>query len=305
MEGYMNNDSKVWLNGNLIPWSEATVPLLSHGFSRGSAFFEVFGVHVGPKGPMAFRMDQHLKRLLGSAELLEMKLAYSTEEIIAAVKSTVAVNNLGRGLIKMLAYWGEEAIINLVLDVKLDLAIFAIPQSDDLKLDQASAISACVSKWRKIHPATVPVAAKACSNYLNGYLVRKDANNRGFDIGIALDTDGFLAEGSIESVFIVKDGVLKTPPLGRILSSITRMSILEAAAKIGIPTREIAISAEELSDADEIFTCHTGIKVEPIARLEDRGFETPGPVTGQVMQLMNDIIEFKDERFKDWFQPLD
>jgi branched-chain amino acid aminotransferase len=305
MEAYMNTDSKVWLNGNLIPWSEATVPLLSHGFSRGSAFFEVFGVHVGPEGRMAFRMDQHLKRLMGSAELLEMELAYSTEEIIAAVKSTVAANNLGRGLIKIMAYWGEEAIINLVLDAKLDMAIFAIPKSDDLKLDQASAISACVSKWRKIHPATVPVAAKASSNYLNGYLVRKDANNRGFDIGIALDTDGFLAEGSIESVFIVKDGVLKTPPLGRILSSITRMSILEAAAKIGIPAREAPISAEELSDADEVFTCHTGIKVEPIARLEYRKFETPGPVTGQVLQLMNDIIEFKDERFVDWFQPLD
>ena len=300
----MNNDAKVWLNGKLVAWSEATVPLLSHGFSRGSAFFEVFGVHVGPEGPMAFRMDQHLKRLTGSAELLEMELAYSIEEIVAAVKKTVEANNLGRGLIKMLAYWGEEAIINLVLDTKLDLAIFAIPQSDYLKLDRASSLSACVSKWRKIHPATVPVAAKACSNYLNGYLVRKDAVNRGYDLGIALDTDGFLAEGSIESVFIVKDGLLKTPPLGRILSSITRMSILEAVARIGIPSQEGPISAEELSQADEIFTCHTGIKVEPIARLDDRKLKTPGPVTEQVMQLMNDIIEFKDERFMDWFQPL-
>jgi branched-chain amino acid aminotransferase len=304
MEGYMNNDSKVWLNGNMIPWSEATVPLLSHGFSRGSAFFEVFGIHVGPAGPMAFRMNQHLKRLMGSAELLEMELAYSTEEIVAAVKTTVAANNLGRGLIKMLAYWGEEAIINLVLDSKLDLAIFAIPESRELKLDSAASISACLSKWRKIHPETVPVGAKACSNYLNGYLIRKDANNRGFDMGIALDTDGFLAEGSIESVFIVKDGVLKTPPLGRILSSITRMSILEAVPRIGIPVREGPITAEELFAADEIFTCHTGIKVEPIARFEDRELEAPGPVTKQVKQLMDGIIQFKDERFIDWFQPL-
>ena len=120
----------------------------------------------------------------------------------------------------MLAYWGEEAIINLVLDSKLDLAIFTIPKREELNLDKPSPLSACVSKWRKIHPSTVPVAAKACSNYLNGYLVRRDANKRGFDLGIALDTDGFLAEGSIESVFIVKDGVLKTPPLGKILSSI-------------------------------------------------------------------------------------
>jgi branched-chain amino acid aminotransferase len=249
-------------------------------------------------------MNQHLKRLMGSAELLEMELAYSTEEIVAAVKTTVAANNLGRGLIKMLAYWGEEAIINLVLDSRLDLAIFAIPESRELKLDSATSISACLSKWRKIHPETVPVGAKACSNYLNGYLIRKDAINRGFDMGIALDTDGFLAEGSIESVFIVKDGVLKTPPLGRILSSITRMSILEAVPRIGIPVREGPITAEELFAADEIFTCHTGIKVEPIARFEDRELEAPGPVTRQVKQLMDGIIQFKDERFMDWFQPL-
>jgi branched-chain amino acid aminotransferase len=304
MEDYMNNESKVWLNGNLIPWAEATAPLLSHGFSRGSAFFEVFGIHVGPRGPMAFRMDEHLKRLMKSARLLEMEMAYSAEEIGEAVKATVAANNLGRGLIKILAYWGEEAIIKLVLDTKLDLAVFAIPNSEELKLDQASAISACISKWRKIHPETVPVAAKACSNYLNGYMVRRDANKRGFDIGITLGTDGFLAEGSIESVFIVKDGVLKTPPLGRILSSITRMSILEAVPEIGIPAWEGPITADELFEADEIFTCHTGIKVEPVVRLDSREFEAPGPVTSQVSRLMNDIIQFKDERFMEWFQPL-
>jgi len=300
----MNKELKVWLNGKLIPWQEATVPLLSHGFSRGSAFFEVFGVHVGPEGPMAFRMDEHLKRLMNSAKLLEMELAHSTEEIIAGVKATVNANNLGRGLIKILAYWGKEAVINLVLDSKLDLAIFAIPESKELKLDSTTPISACLSKWRKIHPETVPVGAKCCSNYLNSYLARKDAVSRGFDIGIMLGTDGFLAEASIESVFIVKDGVLKTPPPGRILSSITRMSILEAVPKIGISVREDPITAEELFAADEIFTCHTGIKVEPVARFEDRELETPGPVTKQVKQLMEGIMQFKNESFMEWFQPL-
>ena len=93
-EVFMNNDSKVWLNGNLIPWQEATVPILSHGFSRGSAIFDVFGVHVGPTGPVAFRMDEHLNRLMNSAALLEMQMAYSTQEIIEAVKSTVDINQL-------------------------------------------------------------------------------------------------------------------------------------------------------------------------------------------------------------------
>ena len=300
----MNNNSKVWLNGKLIPWQEATVPLLSHGFSRGSAIFDVFGVHLSPAGPVAFRMDEHIKRLMKSADLLGMELAYSAEEIVEAAKTAVIENKIGRGLVKVLAYWGEEAIIQLVLDSKLDVAIFTIPASEKLALDKPKPLSACVSKWRKIHPETVPVGAKACSNYLNGYLARRDAARRGYDIGIMLGTDGFLAEGSIESIFIVKDGVLKTPPLGRVLSSITRMSILEAAPEIGIPTRQDPISADELLDADEVFTAHTGIKVEPVMRLENRELQAPGPITQKMMQLMDDIILFKNDRFMRWFQPL-
>jgi branched-chain amino acid aminotransferase len=300
----MNSDAKVWLNGNLVPWQEATVPILSHGFSRGSAIFEVFGTHVGPRGTMAFRMDAHLKRLMKSAELLGMQPAFSTETLVEAIKTTVRENRLRRGLVKILAYWGQEAVIRLVLDSPLDVAVFAIPESPELGLDNTKPISACVSKWRKIHPETVPVAAQACSNYLNGYLARKDAMSRGFNVGILLGTDGFLAEGSIESVFIVKDGVLKTPPAGRILASITRLSILQAAPQSGIPVMEYPISADELYAADEIFTAHTGIKVSPVSRFEDRQLPAPGPVTQQLMDLMDNILHFKDDRFMDWFQPL-
>ncbi len=300
----MNDKRKVWFNGDLIPWEKATVPLLSHGFARASAIFEVFGIHEGPDGPAAFRMDKHLRRLMNSAQSLGMKMAYSAEEISEAVAETVRVNDMGRGLIKMMAYWSEEAIIHLVLESKLDLAIFAIPDSEELKLDNAQPISACLSKWRKIHPETVPVSAKACSNYLNAYLARRDANVRGFDIGLMAGTDGFLAEGSTESVFIVKDGVLKTPPLGRVLSGISRMSILQAAPAIGIPTSEETLSPEALFTADEIFTSHTGIKISPVARFENRSFEAPGPVTSQLMELMTNILNFSDSRFKDWLQPL-
>jgi len=300
----MNSDLRVWFNGEMIQRRDATVPILSHGFSRGSAIFDVLGVHPGPNGPMAFRLDDHLARLMKSAELLGMELAYSTEEIIDAIIATVKANGLGRGIIKILAYWGDEVITNLVLDARLDVAIFAIPESEELVLDKQHSISACVARWRKLHPETVPVGAKACANYLNGYLARKDAVSRGFDIGILLGTDGFLAEGSTESVFIVKDGVLMTPPVGRILSSITRLSVLEAAPEIGIPVVERPITVDEISAADEIFTVHTGTKVEAVTRFEDRQLEAPGPVTDQIMKLINDIMQFKDERFMNWFQPL-
>lgn len=300
----MQKESKVWLNGELIDCQDATVPLLSHGFSRASAIFEVFGTHIGPKGTMAFRMDEHLKRLMNSSELLGMNTAYSMEEIAEAVRTAVKENKQARGLVKILAYWGEEAVIQLLLDSPLDVAIFTIPESPELGLDNAKSISACISKWSKIHPQTVPVAAKACANYLNGYLARRDAVSRGYDIGIMLGTDGFLAEGSIESVFIVKDGILKTPPLGRILSSITRKSILDAVSEVGIPVLEHAISEDELLNADEVFTAHTGIKVSPIHRLENREIKGPGPVTKKIMELMEGILAFKDDRFAGWFQHL-
>jgi branched-chain amino acid aminotransferase len=294
---------KVWRNGEMIPWQSANVHIMSHGFSRGSAIFDVFGIYPGPKGPAAFRMDKHIDRLFKSAELLDMEMSYTKEQIIDAVAQSVKANNIKRGLIKILAYYGEEAVISLILDSKLDLAICGIPETDDMGLDQAKPIEICFTKWRKIHPATIPVEAKACSNYLNGMLARKDAVRRGFNVGILLTTDGYVAEGSIESIFMVKDNVLKTPPLGNILSSVTRMSMLEAAPAIGIKTLEEQISPEELMGADEIFVCRTGVKVLPVKKIEERVMDVaPGPVTSELSQLIADIYNFRNDRFSHWLQ---
>jgi len=300
----MFEDLLVWYNGKLVPWKTVTIPVLSHGFSRASAVFEIFGIHVGPDGPAAFRMDQHFKRLMRSVELLEMELPYTEDELAEAVAETVRANNLGRGVIKLMAFWGEEAVIKLVLEGKLDVAIFPVPDTPDLHLDSSEPISACLSKWRKIHPETVPVEAKACSNYLNGYLARKDAKNRGFDTAVMAGTDGFLAEGSTESIFLVKDDVLKVPPLGRVLNSISRRSVLEMSDVLGITSSEETTLPSALLDADEIFSAHTGIKVSPIDRYEDRTLNAPGPITAKLMAAMQNILTFKDERFLHWFQPL-
>jgi len=300
----MKDKPKVWLNNKIIAWEDAQVPILSHGFARGSAVFEVFGTHAVPEGVAAFRMDAHLKRLEQTVDLLGMELGFSIQEIVKAVSKLTNVNKSERGLVKIVAYWGEEAIINLVLKSKLDVAIFTIPASEELGLDKIKPLSACISKWKKLHPETIPVQAKACANYLNGYLVRKDANDRGFDIGLNIGTDGCLAEGSIESVFIVKNGILKTPPLGRILASVTRDSIINAAKLDTIEINETALVKADLYTADEIFTCHTGIKVAPVFRFEEKELKAPGPVTTRVSELINTIMNFRDSRFKDWFQML-
>lgn len=295
---------KIWMNGQMVPWKEANVHVLSHGLSRGSAIFEVFGIHPGPEGPLAFRMDKHLDRLFRSAELLGMEMAYTPEQIAAAVAESVKVNQISRGLIKIMAFYGEQAVIALVLDSKLDLAICGIPEQEDLGLDRAVPIDVCFSKWRKIHNAATPVEAKACANYLNGMLARKDAVSRGYDLGVLLTTDGYVAEGSIESVFMVKNGVLKTSPRGNILLSITRDSILEAAPVIGIEVRQEPLMPQDLMAADEIFTGHSGIKVLPVKRIEERTLEAPGPVTVKMAQAIDDICNLRDERFRHWFQPV-
>jgi branched-chain amino acid aminotransferase len=300
----MTDGSWVWRNGELIRPEQATVPLLSHALSRGSAVFEVFGTHVGPRGTLAFRMDEHLKRLRTSLDSLEMELSCTMEELVVGVSEVVAANGLGRGLVKILAYWGAEAVIDLVPRVPLDVAIFALPDRGELALDRWRNISVCLSRWRKLHPETTPVEAKACANYLNGYLARKDAQDRGFDLGLLAGTDGFLAEGSIEAVFLVREGTLVTPPSHRILRSITRQSILEAAPVAGIPACEEAVRPQALFSAEEIFTSHSGTKVSPVERVEDRRLAAPGPVTRRVMTLMDDILHFRDDRFAGWFQAL-
>lgn len=300
----MADERPVWINGEMSIWENAKAPLLSHGLSRGSAIFEVFGVHPGLDGPKAFRMDKHLDRLFHTAEMLGMELAYTREELVQAASETVRANNVTRGLVKIIAYWSAEPIISLVLDDKLDTAVFAVPESDELMLDMDRTATACFSKWRKLHPETLPTTAKACAYYLNGMLARKSAMARGYDIGILRHTDGFVAEGSIESVFMVKNGVLKTSPLGKILTSITRMSIIEAAIAEGIDVAETLITAEELLNADEIFTGHTGTKVLPIRKFEDRDLPAPGPLTERLAKIIKEITTMKDDQFKDWFQQL-
>jgi len=300
----MREEKKVWLNGEFIPWASATVPILSHSFSRASAFFEIFRIHTGPSGPAAFRMDAHLKRLMNSARLLEMEMCYSVDTIAEAVAKTVILNDVSTGVVKIMAYWSEEAVIRLLPQSKPDLAIFAIPEMPEMNLDSPEPVKTCISKWRKIDPETVPVSAKACSNYLNSYLARKDAVTRGFDIGIMLGTDGFVTEGSAESVFIVKDGIVKIPPLGRVLPGISRMSVMEMTRSMRLETAEEPLGMEDLYDADEIFLSHTGVKVEPVKQFEDKHLAAPGPITRRLMEQMARILSFQDETYMQWMQKL-
>ena len=301
----MSRERKVWRDGKIIPWEQATVHLMSHSVTRGSAIFEVLAVYRTPEGPAAFRLPEHCDRLMRSAELLGMELAQSKEEILRAVVETVKANQITEGFIKIVGFYGEETFTVFVSNPRLELAIFAVTREEYKSKYSASGISICLSRWRKLHPETVPVEAKVAANYLNGMMARRDAVSRGFDLGIMLDTHGFVAEGSVESVFIVKDGTLFTPPLGLILSSISRRSIIEAGPAMGVKIVERSISREEILKADEIFTSSTSRRVTPVYRIEDRNMgEVPGPVSRKVSSFMDSVLAGKEEKFRNWLYPI-
>jgi len=302
-EVMMSSKLKVWINGEIIYWDQATVHIMSHSFTRGSAVFEVISFHQTPNGTAVFRLDEHLKRLHRTTELLSMELFHSAQEIEHGVMETIKANNLRNGFIKIIGYYGNPAFTLLPQQEKLDLSIFAV--DEDLSIDPKQHVSACFCRWRKLDPNTVPVEAKVAGNYINGMLARQEAISRDFDIGILLDTYGFVAEASTEAVFWVEGDVIKTPPPGRILRSISRLSILQAARITGLKAVDEEVKPEKFMKSDEVFFASATGKVLPVSRIEDRILEnTPGPVSRKLARLMSDICAGKDERFKDWLFPV-
>lgn len=297
----MTNGDKVWRNGEFIAWDQATVHVLSHAFSRASAIFDVLKIYETADGPAAFKIDDHIDRLFYSAKLLGMNLAYSKERIKQAALETVRENRIRQGLVKIIAYWSEEAILKLVPDAELDLDIFSIPEAESESFPHRNPIKACISKWRKIPPECMPVKAKACAHYLNGMLARADAQRLGFDIGILLDTRGFVAEGSIETLFMIQNNVLVTPNLGWILKGISRQTIIEIARDDGVEVDERPIAKEELFTADEIFTSTTPSRVQPVGQINDHILNnTPGPLSVKISKLCDDVVKGKIAKYNKW-----
>ena len=299
----MPNKVQAWINGELVQWDQATVHIMSHSFTRGSAVFEVISFHQTLNGTAVFRLDEHLKRLQRSAELLNMELSYSAQEIEQGVMETIKANNLRNGFIKIIGYYGNPSLTILPQQEKLDLSIFAVDEG--LGKDNQNHVSACFCRWRKLDPNTVPIEAKVAGNYINGMLALQEAIHRGFDMGIMLDTDGFVAESSTEAIFWVEGDVIKTPPLGRILHSISRLSILQAATITGLKAVEEQVTPEKIMKANEIFFASTSCKIQPVGRLHDQDFKNaPGPMSRKLANIMSNISTGKDKRFSNWLFPV-
>jgi branched-chain amino acid aminotransferase len=303
----MLENRSVFVNGEFVAWNQAKVHIMCHSFGRGSAIFEVLSLHHTQAGPAAFRLDEHIQRLYRTAALLDMELPMDKKAFHESVLETVRRSKCKQGFIKIICFYPQISFEILPPQKKLDASVFVIDPAEDLggldfPFDKGT--TACLSKWRKLDPETVPVEAKAAANYLNGMMARAEAKRRGFNNVIMVDTQGFIAEGGTESVFLVKDGVLMTPSLGTVLQSITRKSVLEVAPVIGIPTLEGRLKPDLLFEADEIFFSGTPTKALPVRQIEERVLQNvPGPVNKKLTAAMTEIVEGRDERFKHWMFP--
>jgi len=298
----------VYKNGSFVKWAEATVHMMSHSFARGSTIFEVISFYLTASGPAVFRLHEHIARLEKSAAYLDMELPAGHDALCQTVAESVRRNQLQEGVVKMVGYYPQFALDIQPPQKRLDLAVFAIDPAHDLEGVEYSfekGTTAGIARWRKLDPQTVPIEAKAAANYLNGMIARLDVQKRGLDDAVLLDTQGFIAEGATESVFLVKDGRLLTPSLGTVLDSITRRSILQVARYLGIETFEGRLRPELLFEADEIFFANTPFKVIPVRRVENREMPgAPGPMQRRLWDVLRKIAAGDEPSFSDWLYPV-
>jgi branched-chain amino acid aminotransferase len=283
------------MSGKLVPWDDAHIHIGSHVIHYGSAVFEGVRCYATPKGSAVFRLDAHTERLFNSAKIYWMDVPYTKEQVNAAVLDTIAANKLEACYIRPVVYRGAGQLGVNPLGSPVELAIMVWDWGKYLgqeALEQG--VDVCVSSWTRMAPNTLPAMAKSAGNYMNSQLIKVEAVKGGFAEGIALDTGGFVSEGSGENLFLVTKGTLVTPPLvSSILAGITRDTVLVLARRLGIPIQEAKLPREMLYLADELFFTGTAAEITPIRSVDRHkiGTGARGPVTAALQKAFFDVIE--------------
>ena len=277
----------IWFNGKLVPWAEANVHVLSHAMHYGTSVFEGVRCYDTPNGPIVFRHKDHAQRLINSAKIYRFPIPYSVDELMEATRETLRSNKLTSAYIRPLGFVGNVGLgVCPPADTNMDVIIAAFPWGAYLGEEALeNGVDAMISSWNRAAPNTTPTAAKAGGNYLSSLLVGGEARRNGYDEGIALSVDGYLSEGAGENIFVVKDGVLLTPPAtSAILPGITRDSIMVIAREKGYEVKEVNIAREALYLADEIFMTGTAAEIVPVRSVDkiEVGSGKRGPITQEL-----------------------
>ena len=273
----------IWFNGELVLWENATVHVMTHALHYGSSVFEGIRAYDTPNGPIVFRLTQHIRRLFDSAKIYRMELPYTPEQLNAACKATVRENGLKSAYLRPLAWRGYGEIGVFPLKSPVEVMVAAIEWGTYLGPEALeNGVDVAVSSWTRTAANTLPAMAKAGGNYLSSQLIVMEAVRHGYSEGIALDTHGMLSEGSGENLFIIRDGVIFTPPVtAALLPGITRDSVMTLAKQLGYEVREQNMPREVLYLADELFFTGTAAEVSPIRSVDGItiGAGKRGPIT--------------------------
>ena len=299
----------IWRNGELIDWHEAQTHVLSHALHYGSSVFEGIRCYDTPTGPQIFRLTDHVKRLFNSAKVYHMPIRHTEAEVEAACRMVIRANHLKNAYIRPVAFFGYGGIGVLPgADTKPEICIAAFPWGaylGDNALTQG--VNCCISSWSRPAPNTIPTGAKAGGNYLSSMLISHEAHSRGFDEGIGLDVNGLVSEGAGENIFVVSDGVIRTPPTSAsILSGLTRDSVIKLAEAEGFDVREQTLSREILYFADEIFFTGTAAEITPVRSVDGHVVRAGG--RGPIAELMQErffgLFSGQTPDRHGWLQPV-
>ena len=301
-------DLQVWMDGELLAWEDATVHVMSHVLHYGSSVFEGVRCYKTPRGPAIFRLREHVRRLFDSARIYRMKPEWDEAEFAAAMKETVRANRFQACYIRPLVYRGLGTPGVNPLGSPVCSAIVCWDWGEYLGDQSAEhGVEACISSWSRMAPNTIPALAKASANYMNSQLIKLEAVSNGYSEGIALDSRGYLSEGSGENVFVVRDGVVRTPPLAAsVLPGITRDAVITLLRDEGVPVREEDIPREAIYIADEAFFTGTATEIVPIKSV-DRvpiGGGSAGPITRRIQKLFLGIVRGEVEDRHAWLSPV-
>jgi len=295
---------KIWMDGELVDWDAANIHVLTHSLHYGSGVFEGIRAYETARGPAAFRLTDHMARLHDSAKLMMMEIPYSVEELVEATKETVRANAVDSCYIRPIAYlgYGEMGLNPLPCKVQVSIAVW--PWGTYLGDEGvARGVRMKISTWRRMDPNINPVAAKGTGIYVNSSLAKVEALKGGYDEAILLNTNGEVSEATGENLFVVTDGVLRTPPLSSgALEGITRDSIMTIARDLGYEVRQEPLLRTDVYLADEAFLTGTAAEVVPIREVDDREIGEPGEMTRKLQETYFAAVHGEVEKYQDWLE---
>ncbi len=298
-----DRDGVIWYDGKMVNWRDATTHVLTHTLHYGMGVFEGVRAYKTDEGTAIFRLKEHTDRLFRSAHILQMKMPFSKEVLMEAQKAAVRENNLESAYMRPMCFYGAEAMGISAKTLSTHVIVAAWKWGAYMGQEALdNGIRVKTSSFSRHHVNITMCKAKANGNYMNSILAHQEAALDGYDEALLLDVDGFVAEGSGENVFIIRNGKLYTPDLTSALEGITRDTILQLAAEIGLTVIEKRITRDEVYSADEAFFTGTAAEVTPIRELDRRniGEGTAGPITKQLQKMYFDAVTGKSSQHADW-----